>query len=158
MDFASRPARRAAVTLAALLLLPLLTAGNCDKKSNSNPPKNPNPAAQPEAPAADPGPHNDDEHAVLKVAWLGERSGDIEVSINHVVQPKFRAPRPTKMGGFYSGAWEHTYNLSGVTVIGFTWLPSGGNMSAQCSVIHKGSVVNYQGVDTGPCAASWTRS
>jgi hypothetical protein len=121
----------------------------------------PNPGAQPEAPPADPGPHNTATEAVVRVAWMGERTGHVEISINHVIAPQIRAPRPVKFGGskYYTGLFERTISLSGVTHIGFTWYPEITGMPAQCSIQHLGLIAGphgAQGVDSGPCAASWT--
>lgn len=116
----------------------------------------PNPGAQPAAPAADPGPHNNAQVVTVSVTWLGERTGRVEVSINHVVQPQVGAGRPTKSGGFYTGRFELTIPLLGVVNVGIAWFPDTRGMHAQCAVWHDGLVVDHQGVDTGPCAASWS--
>lgn len=158
--------------IAAIAGVCALSAGTCETGSSSkdepfpqpivtthkaDTPKTPNPGAQPEPPAADPGPQTDAEHVVLKVAWLGERRGYVHVRINEVEQPAIHTDRPTKMGGFYSGAWSQAYLLSGVRIISFSWEPEAPGMPAQCSIQHLGTIVDHQGNSGGACAASWTR-
>lgn len=147
--------------LACLALL--LSAAKCDKPEDKplNPPKkasDPNPAAQPEAPAADPGPQNTEGQALLVVTWLGERSGYVQVYVNGKAGPGIPAGKPVKAGGskYYTGRFERAVSLSGVTMLGVSWSPSAPGMPAQCTIQHNGLAVGYQGVNGGPCAANWT--
>lgn len=118
----------------------------------------PNPGAQPEAPAADPGPHNTASSVQLKVAWIGERAGWITVYVNGVPRPQIKAPRPERGSRYYTGAWETDILIDGtaVTSVGVAWAPDVAHMAAQCTVSYVGIVKNHQGVDSGPCAANWT--
>jgi hypothetical protein len=140
------------VALSAALSLLVLTACDPAKKPAK---AEPNPGAQAAAPAADPGPHNNAEVVTVRVAWLGERSGTVEVSINHVVQPQVSAGKPTKSSGFYTGLYEITIPILGVSNVGLAWFPDAPRMHAQCEILHQGIPVDAHGVQTGPCAVSW---
>lgn len=148
---------RAVVAALACLALPL-SAAKCEKSKGGGATA-PNPAAQPEAPAADPGPQNTEGQAFVVVTWLGERSGYVQIYVNGRPGPNIPAGRPIKLGEgarYYTGRFERAVSLSGVTTLGISWSPSAPGMPAQCTIQHDALPVAYQGVDGGPCAANWT--
>jgi hypothetical protein len=158
--------RKTVTALAAVMVLLTMGAADSCKSGEGDKPKPkpkptkvqaPNPNPNPEVPAADPGPQNDKDRVLLKVVWIGERRGNVHVRINTNDLPIIYAPKPTKIGRHYSGHWDGAYSLSGVTTIGFSWEPDAGGMPAQCTIYHLGLPVDYQGVNGGPCAVSWTR-
>lgn len=158
-------ARVAVVVVLAVLGASLLTS--CKPEPSTPPaprPKTkvePNPGAQPAAPAADPGPHNTETEAVVRVAWIGERGGTVQVSINHIQQAKQHVSPRKISTKYYGGLFEQTVNLTSpfpVTSIDVVWTPDAPRMPAQCAIQHLGMAVGEpHGVQSGPCVASWLR-
>jgi hypothetical protein len=116
----------------------------------------PNPGQQPPVPAADPGPQNDPKHTRLQVTWKGERGGQVEVTINSVLQPKETVKKPVKEGTQYYGQWTKDLAVASGYTVGFTFFPDVPGMFAQCIVQYKGQVQDFAQVQSGPCAVGYT--
>lgn len=121
----------------------------------------PDPMAQAPAPKADPMACEKErkcdpkQYVSLVLAWFGEKRGTITVYLDGVKVETIRSPQPTKVARHYTGGWQKDYYVAGHTSIGFDWAPDVSRMPAQCSIWHDGHSVDYQGVDTGPCATNW---
>lgn len=155
------------VTVALIAMLPLVGAADrCESSTGSGGGavsnsggrdfQDPNPGPGGPAPAADPGPQNDPKHIRLQVTWKGERGGQVEVTINSVVQPKETVSRPTKdANGTYYGQWQKDMAVAPGYTVGFSWFPDVPGMFAQCVIHYKAQLVDFHQVQSGLCAASY---
>lgn len=166
-DHPVMPRRVAAVVLAAVLAVSLLAG--CDPQSTSPNPKpdhkataaakpataaakactevcEPNVGQQPPAPAADPGPYRDIHTVVLKVWWIGERSGSVTVRVNgvaRVADDPAGQPRKGADGKYHGG---YTRTLTGINKgddVQLEWWYSVAPTWSMLVIYHNAKIANW---------------
>lgn len=111
----------------------------------------------------DAGPQNDSHFVVYQLHAVAKRQagGHVEyVDQNgHVIGP-VDIPANSKVvagkAGGWAASWEHIERAHLGIPMGFTWFPIPPDSWAVCNMIYNGVPVDYQIVQGGPCAVSWT--
>jgi hypothetical protein len=136
---------------------------------NNAPHKQPVPGAPAEVQGppvvnGDAGPQNDSHFVVYQLHFVSKRQAGGHVEYidqnGHTVGP-VQIPANSKVvagsGKGFAGSWEHIERAAGLgAAMGFTWFPIPTDSWAICSMIYNGEPVDYQIVQGGPCATSYT--
>lgn len=110
----------------------------------------------------DAGPQNDSHFVIYQLIFVSKRQsgGHVEyISYNNLTVPvDVSAKSKVKAGNGqgWGGSWETIERAKPSLAMGFTWFPIPNDSWAMCNMIYNGTPVDYQIVQGGPCAVSWT--
>lgn len=111
----------------------------------------------------DAGPQNDSHYVVYQLIFVSPR--EVGGTVEYVDQNGNNVPAvPVKTthrnragaGKGYGGSWEHIEKSHTSIAMGFTWYPAAEGGWAMCTLLFNGAPVDYQIVQSGPCAVSFT--
>jgi hypothetical protein len=112
----------------------------------------------------DAGPQNDSHFVVYQLVFVSKREAGGHVEYidqnGHTVENvtvKVHHKNVAGDRGGWAGQWEHVERAHLGIAMGFTWYPiASADTWAMCGMIYNGTPVDYQIVQYGPCAVSFT--